>query len=213
MDRKTEAKAFAEALQDSAAIYGRAKLTASAIELYWRVLERYPLTDVLEGLSRHLADPDAGQFMPKPADVIRNIDGSNDSQAMRAWTKAHKAAGRVGNYQTVVFDDWRIMAVIGDMGGWIAFCAITEDEAPFKAREFEKRYRGYRDQRTDFPNKLIGRAEAHNSGEGHEVDPPVLIGDQDRARLVFERGSGEAKRLEIGTLLPRISAKKCEVST
>jgi len=197
----TDREAFVTALVAVAEIHGK-KLSTPAITLYWNVLERYPVEEVLQALSRHLEDPDVGQFMPKPADVVRNIDGSSDTRSMLAWTKAIKAASSVGSYESVVFDDWRIHAVISDMGGWISLCSIQEDELPFRAREFEKRYRGYLRRTGDYPRRLIGRNETHNVQKGHAVDPPVLIGDRGKAMLVLEGGIDGTRQLEISRLLP-----------
>lgn len=196
----TDRKAFATAMVAVGELYGQ-KLSAERGALYWEVLKGYPLAEVQAAMHRHMADPDSGQFMPKPADIIRHIAGSTDTQAMRAWTKAEKAMRTIGSYQTVVFDDWRIHAVVRDMGGWIALCGMTEDEKPFKAREFEKRYRGYRhEDGEEYPRALIGRAEAHNGQKGFHVDPPLLLGDQDRARLTYEGGGDAAKPLQVGAL-------------
>lgn len=190
--------AFAKAMTGVAEIHGR-KLSTEQFALYWETLKSYALTDVIGAVQRHMADPDVGQFMPKPADIIRQIDGSGDSQAMRAWTKAITAVRRVSTYATVVFDDWRIHAVVNDMGGWIALGTISDDELPFKAREFEKRYRGYRTD-VPYPAKLIGREEAHNTSMGVPPPAPVLIGDQRMAALTHECGSDGSQLLQIGTL-------------
>lgn len=190
MRREPDVTSFADALQAAANLYGK-PLTTPTMELYWRVLERYELDEVLVALSRHLADPDVGQFMPKPADIIRQLDGAGDTRAMQAWTKALDASRTIGTYRTVVFDDWRINAVIADMGGWIKLGELTEDEVPFRAREFEKRYRGYLRGTTQakYPAKLVGREEAQNGAKGYGFEPPLLLGDPERARLVLERGA------------------------
>lgn len=192
--------AFAKAMLAVGEIYGK-KISAAQGELYWQTLKSYPIADVEAGIHRHIADPDVGQFMPKPADVIRQIDGGRDTQAMLAWTKVEKATRIVGSYCTVVFDDWRIHAVVRDMGGWIGMCEITSDDLPFKAREFEKRYRGYRAE-SAYPPKLIGRSEAHNQAEGFTkfIEQPKLIGDQRRAMLVHDKGSESAGLLQIGSM-------------
>lgn len=201
---------FARSLLGVGEVYGQ-KFSPQRQALYWEVLKSYPLADVVEGIARHLADPDVGQFLPKPADIVRQIAGSTDTQAMQAWTKVAAAVARVGSYQTVVFDDWRIHAVIRDMGGWVRMCEMrAEDDPreggakadmPFIAREFEKRYRGMKGERA-YPAKLIGRSEAENVSRGFEkfVEPPRLIGDQRLAQLTYKRGDNEQARLQIGTL-------------
>lgn len=191
---------FASAMLAVGEVYGK-KLSVQQSELYWEILKGYPLADVQAAIHRHMADPDSGQFLPKPADIIRHMAGSTDTQAMRAWTKVDKAVRTVGSYQSVIFDDWKIHAVIHDMGGWIALCSMQTEEAPFKAREFEKRYRGYRDgDDMGYPRQLIGRSEAHNSQNGYKVDAPLLLGDQRQALLTYERGGDANRPLRVGML-------------
>lgn len=196
----TDRQAFARALLAVGEIYGK-KLSAQQADLYWQVLKQYPIEDIEAGVHRHIADPDGGQFMPKPADIIRQIGGSGDTAAMLAWSKVEKSTRIVGSYNTVVFDDWKIHAVIRDMGGWIKLCETNMDDLPFRAREFEKRYRGYRVE-SAYPPKLLGRTETQNQAAGYikYVEPAVLIGDQRRAQLTHDKGDPSAGILQIGTM-------------
>ena len=192
--------AFARAMVGVGEIYGK-KISQQQAELYWQALKSYPIEEVEAGMHRHIADPDGGQFMPKPADIIRQIGGSGDTAAMLAWSKVEKATRVTGSYQSVVFDDWRIHAVIRDMGGWVTLCGMNTDDLPFRAREFEKRYRGYRTE-SAYPPKLIGRSEAHNQAEGYTkfIEPPMLIGNPERAKLVHDKGEESAGVLQIGQM-------------
>jgi hypothetical protein len=181
---------FSQILNATADLYGK-KMSDMALALWWNAMQQYDLTAVREGLSRHMQNPDSGQFMPKPADVIKFIAGTTQDGALLAWAKVDKAVRSVGTYQTVVFDDPIIHAVVTDMGGWVSIGGRTEDEWPFVAKEFENRYRGYRlrggaDQ---YPPSLVGIAEAQNSQNGFKSQPPVLIGDERTARLTLAGGS------------------------
>lgn len=187
-DQKSE---FGRMWTDCWAMYGKS-VSPGVLDLAFQALRRYELSDISRALSRHLNDPDAGQFAPKPADVVRNLDGSKETRAMLAWSKVEKAIRRVGSYQSVVFDDPIIHAVIQDMGGWCDLNKITEDETPFKAREFEKRYQGYALRPpSEYPRTLSGIFEATNRLNGHKTQPPVLLGNKDRAVLVYQNGSDE----------------------
>lgn len=199
--KPSDKPAFLRALVGAAEIHAK-KLSPEQIALYWSLLEQHQVEVVVAAIERHMADPDVGMFMPKPADIIRQIAGTSDSRAMLAWSKVERAVRCVGSYQTVAFDDWRIHAVVRDMGGWIRLCETSEDDKPFRAREFEKRYRGYRDHDSvGYPRALLGRAEAANIRSGHRVDPPVLIGDQRQAALVYSRGADSEAAVQIGTLV------------
>ena len=77
------------------------------------------------------------------------------------------------------------------MGGWIALGSKGEDEWPFVAKEFENRYRGFRSRNEypEYPASLMGMATAHNNQKGFKTDPPVLIGNEQLARLVLYGGT------------------------
>lgn len=172
-------------------LYGKS-LSPGAVMLAFNALMRYELKAITQALTAHVNDPDSGQFPPKPADVVRLIDGRKDDRAQAAWTKVEQTARRVGQYETVVFDDPIIHCVIQDMGGWIDLCMTAEDELPFKAREFEKRYQGYllRGGVEDHAKKLTGRTDQTNqaSGFGEQKQTPTLAGNAEKATAVHERG-------------------------
>ena len=63
---------FAAHILALAEIYGKA-LSPAAIGIYWTVLQGYPLAEVQRAIKRHVHDPDAGQYFPKPADLIRHL--------------------------------------------------------------------------------------------------------------------------------------------
>ena len=180
---------FEDLLSGVGEIYGKT-LSEFALSLWWGALKNYDLAAIRNALHRHVVNPDNGQFMPKPADVVRMIGGTSTDSAMIAWTKVDKAVRQVGTWQDVVFDDPLIHRVIDDMGGWIEFGKKTEDEWPFVAKEFETRYRGYasRGITPEYKGVLTGIANANNSRHGFDCGKPVLIGDPEKARRVIQMG-------------------------
>lgn len=183
---KHEFAALMAALGD---YYGR-DLSDAVIGMYWQGLERYDIAALREALNRHMHNPDTGQFFPKIADISRMLSGTTQDAALVAWAKVDQAVRRVGTYADVVFDDPLVHRVLHDMGGWMALGTKTEDEWPFVAKEFENRYRGYRmrSERPEYPPVLIGIAGAHNRKGGHQLQPPMLIGDHSAARSVMAGG-------------------------
>lgn len=169
---------FGEMLTRTAEMYG-GKMQSTLLDLWWNVLADYDLAAVREGLTKHMRSPDSGQFMPKPADVIRHIGGTTQDAALQAWAKVFRAIRLVGGWMDVIFDDPVIHQVIADMGGWVALCGHKEDEMPFRAKEFENRYRGYARRPVQAVPRLTGRATQHNEANGYESDAPMLIGDMD----------------------------------
>lgn len=185
-----ELPTFAQTLLAVADYYGK-ELSPNVVDLYWNGLREYDLEAVQRALWAHARNPDTGQFMPKIADVAKVMQGRTGDQAAIAWSKVDRAVRRVGTYQCVVFDDPIIHRVLSDMGGWVPLGRKTEEEWPFIAREFENRYRGYRmrDEKPEYPPVLIGMANSQNSQNGFRQNPPILIGDEQKAVAVLQGGS------------------------
>ncbi|SDV49085.1 DUF6475 domain-containing protein [Chitinasiproducens palmae] len=145
---------------------------------------------VRDALNRHCVNPDNGQFMPKPADVVRMLEGSTQDSALTAWAKIDRSVRLVGTYRSVVFDDALIHHVVAEMGGWSQLGVRTEDEWPFVRNEFVNRYRGYR-MRGEVPAYLavlVGVTDAANRREGLPIEPPVLVGDKAACERVLSSG-------------------------
>ncbi len=162
------------------------QLSKQAILIYWNALKHLEIAVVVDAFNRHIVNPDFGQFMPKPADIIKLCSGSNHDSAMLAWSVVLVSIKTIGRYDSVVFDDRATMSVIREMGGWVAICKVDNDELPFKANEFQSRYKSYKTMgRSDSPRKLIGVCESTNSSNGKLVSPPRLIGDIEKAKQIF----------------------------
>lgn len=198
---------FREGIAGVMGFYGK-NLSTFALDVWWAALKRYDLPAIVDAFNRHLANPDAGQFAPKPADIIRMLQGSTQDAALRAWAKVDRALRSVGTYSDVVFDDALIHRVLQDMGGWIPLGTRVEAEWPFVAKEFENRYRGYamRNECPPYLPVLTGITSARNSLQGYRSDAPILVGDEQAARRVLAGGSREAapgfKRLEAEPMVP-----------
>jgi len=181
--KKADYEAFIILLDSTAQLYGKAALSHNVIALWWESLKDYDLIDIRQGFSRHVQNPDIGQFMPKPADVVRMIGGTTQDSALQAWSNVNRAVRTIGPHQSVIFDDPIIHAVIADMEGWVALGNKSEKDWPFVAREFENRYRAYRTAGhiESYPQVLIGISHMQNETLGFHSPEPVLIGDPDQA--------------------------------
>lgn len=170
------------------------ELSKFAVQVWLQSCDGYDIEQVTRALSAHLMDPDRGQFMPKPADIVRQLHGTQVDRSLIAWGKALDAIRRVGAYASVVFDDGAIHAAIEDMGGWSKFCRSTTDELPFLQKRFCDLHRTY-SSRPDlpYPARLIGEHEAINAHGGKEVAAPMLVGDPARAQQVLASGSTGGK--------------------
>jgi len=179
---------FAQLITTIGELYGKS-ISKPLMEIYWQALKRFELSDLQRALQAHANNPDSGQFLPKPADVVRYIEGSGETKALQAWAKVEKAISHVGSYQSIAFDDPLIHAVLDDMGGWIKLCSITIDEMPFRANEFQKRYTGFVNKPPErHPKYLCGITERDNGKDGYAIKPPLLIGDPKKAEQVMLSG-------------------------
>jgi hypothetical protein len=192
--KSTDREHFAALMAGVGELYGK-PLSPQLLAIYWEGLKDCDFDEVRVAVNLHVRNPDTGQFMPKIADIIKFLEGNTLTQAMRAWQKVQDAMRRVGTYASVVFDDPLIHAVLDDMGGWQLLGRVQDDEIQFKAREFEKRYQTYKlKPPATYPRKLHGIFEIENTRLGYPPPEPVLIGDEERAMLVFN-SAGEMRRL------------------
>lgn len=181
---------FTALIADVYAFY-RQDFSPFAGRVWWQAMQPFDMAAVSEAFSKHCVNPDNGQFMPKPADIVKMLQGSTQDSALVAWTKLDQAVRTVGTYTSVAFDDPIIHRVIGDMGGWIMFGTKTEDEWPFLRNEFVNRYRGFkmRNETPEYLPVMIGIAEAQNTKNGFKTSGPALLGNPERAMQVVKGGS------------------------
>ncbi len=169
-------------------LYGK-PISALLTDIYWQTLKSYEFEDVQKAFQAHIVNPDCGQFFPKPADIVRFIEGSGETKSLQAWAKVEKAIVQIGSYQSVAFDDPLIHAVLEDMGGWVKLCSRNNTQMPFCANEFQKRYMGFVSKRPKrHPKYLLGVIECENSKNGYPVEAPLLIGDPIKAEEVLKSG-------------------------
>lgn len=183
-------KSFFKLIADISAFY-RKDFSEFSGTVWWEAMKPYDFAAVSDALNRHCVNPDVGQFMPMPADVVRMLQGSTQDSALVAWAKVDRAIRVVGTYRSVVFEDPLIHRIISEMGGWVALGTKDEKEWPFQKNEFVTRYRGYRGRSEipEFPPVLVGIAETNNSKAGFQIEPPTLIGDPEKAKDVMLLGT------------------------
>lgn len=188
---------FASVLRATLDVYGK-EASPDVLRIWWAALQDRSIDEVRIGFSRYIRSTDSGTFPPKPADIIRMIDGTSADRGMQAWAKVLEAIQRVGGYRSLAFDDPIIHVVIEAMGGWSGLCVTPKDEMQFRAAEFAKRYRGYAEIGgvETFPAYLVGRSEAQNNLNGFKSEAPVLIGNAEAAAKVVALGSA-SPRLQI----------------
>jgi hypothetical protein len=188
-----EHKQFVAVMTVLAEFYDK-PFSEGAIALWWSLLKKYPLKRIVEAVEAHCADPEHGRYPPKPADLVGRLDGLAGDLALEAWSKTLKAIRRIGAWDSVLFDDPKIHAVIDDMGGWVKLCSTEDKQLPFVAKEFCERYKGSKAE--TWPKILQGIAEIENRASGMPVMPPTVIGDKSKALLTYEQGGAQRIKIE-----------------
>ena len=171
--------------------YYEKELTDLTYEMYWNGLKEYSIDEVQAGFNAHLQHPEEGKWWPKVSDIIKNCKGGTQDSAMQAWHEVETAIRKVGGYQDVVFHDPLIHQIIHKMGGWIDFCDIPDEKSlMFRSIEFKKNYRALyaTPKQLQPPVELTGIVNSQNAKiKNAKKQPPVLIGDIERAKAVLSR--------------------------
>ena len=167
---------FAGLISDVMAFY-KQDVSEFAVSVWWQACANFDLEQVRKALTAHAMDPDRGQFPPKPADIIRALQGTHTDRALLAWNKAYMAISQFGAYQTVNLGDPIAHAVIQSLGGWPKFCQSKIDEMPFLQKRFCDFYRTFNTRGVeDAPAQLSGISSIENGATGRlTVDSPALL--------------------------------------
>lgn len=207
--KEFDKRQFTKSLTKVGYYYGRV-VSIELSDIYWDNLKNFEFKDIETALSVHYHQPEEGRFFPKIADLVRILEGLPESRALIAWTRVYSYMCSVGCYQSVIFDDHLIHAVIADMGGWIHLCTRPLKELSFVAIEFQKRYRAYLIRPVfHYPRYLVGFFELKNAAQGYPVVPPLLLGDTRLAETVFREGA--SNRLTVQTASQSIQKLICQI--
>lgn len=188
--REEDKKKFVVLMEGLGGIYD-IEFTKFTVMIWFEALSQNSIEDVSQAVSSYIKSPDFGTYKPKPADIVKMINGTSNDNANLAWSKFNDAIRLVGTARSVVFDDPIIHRVVYDMGGWISMGEKLEKDWPFIAKEFKERYSGYksRDATPECHSKLIGWVDASNCRNGYEEQPPVLVGNKEKAQNLLNNGS------------------------
>lgn len=185
-----EKKEFSDLLTDAMAFY-KQDVSKFAMSVWWEACKKYDLDQVRSALTRHAMDAERGVYPPKPADMVRMLEGTATDRAVMAWGKALEAAQRVGAYTDVVFDDPAIHAAIEDLGGWPKFCRGETKDLSFLQHRFCEFHRAYTNSgQFDYPRVLSGDRSPDEmyAMKGLKPPKPAVIGNVETARIVWQGG-------------------------
>ena len=148
----TDRERLLQTLAATYAYYER-ELSDFAVTMWLEDLSGYPVSAVCEAFARHRRDTKRGQWLPKTADILAQIHGDADEQALIAWGEVI-AAARSGGGRF----EGPAQEAIDSMGGMGRIRMATEHENGFLQRQFVASFKAYR-TRQDLP-PLIALASA-----------------------------------------------------
>ena len=125
------------------------ELKPTTIEMYYRALAVYGLTNIEAGVKRIIATR-RYRGLPMPAEIIEATKGTSDLKdaALKAWISFEESEFDTGNQKEVT------KAVIKSMGGQQRFKVSTWDQITWMQKEFERRYAAVK---TDAVNEKINK--------------------------------------------------------
>jgi hypothetical protein len=188
--KPTDKQQFSSMLRDVMAFY-KQDVSPFALSVWWQACENFDFEQVSKALTKHAMDAERGMFPPKPADLVRQLEGTATDKAMLAWGKLFEAMGRIGAYTDVVFDDPAIHAAVEDLGGWVKICRIETSQLSYLQHRFCEAHRAYTSRgQFDYPRRLTGDRSPDEmyAKKGLPLPRPALIGDADRAKQVYKQG-------------------------
>jgi len=174
-------KSFLAALVAAAEIYDK-KLSDAQLDLWWGLCSQIDLSQFNQAMTQHLR---TSTFMPRPADLLTQIEEAPHESAIEAWLLVIQAMSDHGSYASVAFDDDLVAPTIRSIGGWQNLCAVAAADLHWKEQAFLGRYAHYQSNPPFAPGgHLAGSHATHNAAyPGHE-EPIHLVNKQGSTRTL-----------------------------
>ena len=171
---------FKELMTGIGELYSK-EITKPLLRIYFTAFSKLTIEQVNDAVAGHITDTStAGTFFPKPADIIRQITGtdkqrseSTSNKAELAWASIEGQVSSIGSYQSPKIDDRQAMAALKAMGGWIQLCASTVEQLTWKKKEFVDIYKTFEQTPVEMlPNNMPGRIELeqHKGDEANQMN-------------------------------------------
>ena len=162
---------FASAIHGTFEIYSPKPVSEQLMDIWWATLKPYDIADVCRALTKHISDPERGQFPPKPADVIRFLACGEKEQlenlktkAEMQWLNVTKAITSCGTYRTPKFKDPLTTATISALGGWPFICGKSTQQLDFLQKQFVSTYVDFEKSPLEaLPNHIAGIEDIQRS--------------------------------------------------
>ena len=175
-------------------------LTAGSLKLYEVVLQSKGISyeQALLSVIEHISDPDHGKYLITPADIVRHVHGSADSEAYQAWEQVLKACRtKDAIYRGIVFADLKITEAIDMLGGWQSFYEAVHHAERTNDTWVRKNFLDAYKAATGRKNKI-----AEGKGMNGRKLKPIQIGNPEACAKIMEA----SRHLESKVELPAIQA-------
>ncbi len=137
---------FKELLVSLGELYDKS-ISANLATLYWHDFSEYPINVFEKAVSDHRKDPDQGMFFPKPAHLMRQIEGTTknkqnalEAKALSAWNEFVKHLRLRGHREPFKIEDGAALAALRAMGGMSKLALLKETEIEWAGKDFTKLY-------------------------------------------------------------------------
>lgn len=153
-------------------LYGK-DITETLLDLYFTTLSEFNIDTISQSFTAHIKSTEkAGTFFPKPADIIRQINGTCEQKqkelddcAETAWSEIVQKMSSIGSYGNFESEDKRSVSAVISMGGWKRLCASSDySNLPWLKKEFMSVYSSLQNRSLEeLPNYAPGYHEIENS--------------------------------------------------
>ena len=86
--RNDQASEFQRLLTDALAFYGK-DVSTFALSVWWEACQPFDMEQVRKAMTTHATDPEHGQFAPKPADIVKALQGTKTDRARQIMPCRH----------------------------------------------------------------------------------------------------------------------------
>ena len=97
-DRKT----FAQMMATFFGVY-QAELTPKTLDIWWGILFDCNLQDIREAMNAHVADPDAGMFVPRPAHIVNRMEHAKKAKQAAVRALRDEMLDRIRVYDDAIY--------------------------------------------------------------------------------------------------------------
>lgn len=116
------------------AYYDR-ELSELVLSIWVDDLAGHDIAAIEQAFVRHRRDPQRGQWLPKSADILRQLQPDEREQALVAWSDLLGQIRAIGSYGRPQLAATARQA-LDAIGGWGAVCRAQDSELPHLQRRF-----------------------------------------------------------------------------